>query len=224
MSTNPTPLVKSEHGIFTRDPLLLPNPADLSNGRYGNQLRYGVLNLTDAKTVKQWGQVLEWFRSNGVPMDDISYYVPQNGGGYGATQVVFARAVDGKTIAVDATHAYNQPDTNLEILQANFGLTPVVRWDEFPGFDKLDAQVGDPVGEPDPSIVIPGRTASFPLFYKVSAAFNEQKYPAGSIFERLSTTGEVEAIFRRTIRMFSGGGLVNLGQRHDVRPYWERLR
>lgn len=224
--------IKSEYGIFERDPMKLPNPADLSNGRRGGSLAHGVLNLTDPVVVKQWVQVLAWLASKGVPTSDITYFVSQQAGtsgadGYGSTQVIFADPAKGRFVAIDATNLYNDPSTQSESLQISFGLPGVGVYDSFPGFDKIDAQSSDPVGDPDPTQNTHRWTMPHARYYKVGPNFNAEKWQIGKRFERLSNAGDIEAIFQRTMRLVSqtgGTGIVAGGRKFDLQPYWERLR
>lgn len=217
--------ITSEYGLFS-PPAPLPNPADLSNGQHGANLRFGVADLATDEGRKRFNQVLGWFKTFDAPVDDYTFYVPLNAAGdgspgYGSTQIIFADA-QGRRCVFDATQMLNAPESHLTALLLTFGLPVRPGALTFPGFEAIDRnEQTEPVGEPLPALNTPGWKRSFARYYGVSSVFSADKYPLGSRFLRIAVDEE----FVRTDKIFGWKpNPTGFGMRVDVRPVWERVR
>ena len=216
--------ILQEFGIFS-PPAALPNPADLSNGQHGANLRYGKLDLATDEGKRRFLQVLGWFKTFEAPVDDYTFYVPVNASGdgspgYGSTQIIFADA-QGRRCVFDATQMLNAPESHLTALLLTFGLPVRPGALTFPGFDVIDQQATDPVGEPLPALNTPGWRRPFARYYGVSSAFSAAEHPLGSRFLRIAADEE----FMRTDKIFGWKpNPAGFGMLVAVRPVWERVR
>jgi len=207
-----------EFGVFT-PPVPLPSPADLSAGKYGQQLRYGLVNFDDAASKAKFNTVLGWLASFGVPVDNYSLFTPTEGG-LGSAQIIFVDA-QGRRSVHDATQLFNQPEVALQQLLLAFDLPAKKGFLTFPGFDVLNEQGNDPVGEPVPAMNTPGWTRPFARYYSTSAAFSGSKYATGERFTRVAADEEfvlVKLVFGRR------PGPTPFTSVLDVRAAWERTR
>lgn len=208
-----------EDGIFS-PPDPLPNEQDLSNGAYGEQLRYGRLNFTDPKVLKQFNQVLAWLKTFGAPTDNYILFTPVLSGGFGSTQIIFSDS-EGQPSAHDATILYNDPETAAAQLRLNYGLPMKPGGINFPGFEVIDQQPDDPVGLPLPAFNTPGWARPFPRYYGVAPGFDPAKWPRGSRYLRAALDME----FVRDEKMAGFKPRPNgFGMIVDLQPVWERIR
>lgn len=217
-------MITEEYGFFS-PPAALPNPADLSNGQHGANLRFGVVDLASDGGKLKFSQVLGWFRTFGCPVDDYTFFVPVNASGdgspgFGSTQVIFADT-QGRRCVFDATQMFNAPESHLTAMLLTFNLPMRPGVLTFPGFDTIGAQDADPVGEPLPKLNTSGWNRPFSRYYGVSPAFSDAEYPAGSRFLRIATDEE----FTRSTKIFGWKPLpTGFGMQVDLRPVWERVR
>lgn len=213
-----------EDGIFS-PPEPLPNPADLSNGQHGNQLRYGKVNLSSPESATKFNFVLAWLKTFGAPTDNFIFFTPINSGdssvkGYGSTQIIFSDAM-GRVSAHDATILFNEPETAATQLRFNLSLPVRPGGMRFPGFDAMDQQDDDPVGLPVPVFNTPGWAREFPQYYSVAPNFDEKKWPLKSRFLRVSSDWE---FVRETKLVGFKMRMDGFGMIADLKPVWERIR
>lgn len=219
MPVDDQPNISAEYGVFS-PPEPLPNEADLSNGAHGEQLRYGKLNFTDAKTLKQFNQVLAWLKTFGAPTDDYIFFTPILSGGFGSTQIIFSDG-NGQPSAHDATILYNDPETAAAQLRLNYGLPVKPGGLNFPGFGAMEQQSDDPVGPAIPAFNTPGWARPFPRYCAVAHGFDPAKWPRGSRFLRVASDEE----YVRDEKMAGFKPRPNgFGMIVDLQPVWERIR
>lgn len=221
MSTSPiTPgeNILPEFGVFT-PPSPLPNPADLSAGKYGNNLRYGILNLEDPEVEIKFKLVLTWLAAFGAPVANYVYFTPTEGG-ISSTQIIFLDAT-GKRSVHDATMLFNQPEVALQQMLLAFDLPARAGYQVFPGFAAVNEQNTDPVGNPMPGRDTPGWGRPFARYYSTSSVFSESKYAVGDRFLRIQADEEYQLT-----RLIFGRrpGPTPFSSILDIRFAWERLR